>query len=77
MSLESADVRDYDKLVKRHMEQVAQIAAHIAEYSGYLTVNPADDQVAQTIERDVAELRRRVAIVSELGELRHIFHPGS
>lgn len=77
MSLEAADVREYDRLIARHEERITKLAAHIAEYAGYLAARPGEDQWAQVIENDVLELRRLTKAVDGLKEIRHIFHPQS
>ena len=75
MSIESADVRQYDRQINEHKERIKQLAARIAEYSEYLVRDDGDDQWAEVIETAVRALRRRAAIVDELGELHHVFHP--
>ena len=75
-STDQSDKRMFDNEMRRHTEKIAQLAERIAEYSAYLlrdvAKNPAEDQWARDIEASVVEMRRRMAAVEALHEVRHI-----
>lgn len=75
-STDPADRRMFTAEESRHKTKVREIAAHIETYAGYLVRaverGESGDDLAQTLEADVAELRRRIAVLGALDNVRFL-----
>ncbi|WP_433364171.1 hypothetical protein [Streptosporangium sp. CA-115845] len=77
-SSDPVDQHLFNSVRKRHQKKIGDLAKHIEEYALYLLndvqagQHSLGEQYAQTIENDVAEIRRRMAALDALDEVAPI-----